>query len=62
MVVVEIDIFMISELDKIVKEVKLLKIDKVEEGMIEGITGIGMEKGIEGEKIDVGMGMDIKMD
>lgn len=46
----EIDTFMTSELDKIVKEVKLPKTDKAEEGT----TGTGTEKGTEGEKTDAG--------
>ncbi|MFS0860866.1 peptidylprolyl isomerase [Paenibacillus taichungensis] len=48
----EIDTFMTSELDKIVKEVKLPKTDKAEEGTTEGTTGTGT--GTEGEKTDAG--------
>ncbi|MGN7309408.1 peptidylprolyl isomerase, partial [Bacillus subtilis] len=50
----EIDTFMTSELDKIVKEVNLPKTDKAEEGTTEGTTGTGTEKGTEGEKTDAG--------
>lgn len=56
----EIDTFMTSELDKIVKEVKLPKTDKAEEGTTEGTTGTGTEKGTEGEKTD--KGTDTKTD
>ncbi|MGC5776910.1 peptidylprolyl isomerase [Paenibacillus pabuli] len=58
----EIDTFMNSELDKIVKEVKLPKTDKAEEGKTEGTSGTGTEGGKTDTKTDGTQGTDTKKD
>ncbi|MEC0128885.1 peptidylprolyl isomerase [Paenibacillus pabuli] len=58
----EIDTFMNSELDKIVKEVKLPKTDKAEEGKTEGTSGTGTEGGKTDTKTDSTQGTDTKKD
>ncbi|CAM4511300.1 peptidylprolyl isomerase [Paenibacillus xylanexedens] len=59
----EIDTFMQNELDKIVKEVKLPKTEKAEEGTTEGTTGTGTEGEKTTEpKTDDSTGTDTKTD
>lgn len=63
----EIDTFMQNELDKIVKEVKLPKTEKAEEGKTEGTTEGTTGTGTEGEKTtepktDDSTGTDTKTD
>ncbi|MDT9723090.1 peptidylprolyl isomerase [Paenibacillus sp. ClWae2A] len=59
----EIDTFMQNELDKIVKEVKLPKTEKAEEGTTEGTTGTGTEGEKTTEpKTDGSTGTDTKTD
>ncbi|WP_017691366.1 peptidylprolyl isomerase [Paenibacillus sp. PAMC 26794] len=59
----EIDTFMQNELDKIVKEVKLPKTEKAEEGTTEGTTGTGTEGEKTTEpKTDDSKGTDTKTD
>ncbi|MET1175816.1 peptidylprolyl isomerase [Paenibacillus sp. FSL H7-0942] len=59
----EIDTFMQNELDKIVKEVKLPKTEKAEEGKTEGTTGTGTEGEKTTEpKTDDSTGTDTKTD
>ncbi|APO43172.1 peptidylprolyl isomerase [Paenibacillus xylanexedens] len=59
----EIDTFMQNELDKIVKEVKLPKTEKAEEGTSEGTTGTGTEGEKTTEpKTDDSTGTDTKTD
>ncbi|WP_458463980.1 peptidylprolyl isomerase [Paenibacillus sp.] len=59
----EIDTFMQNELDKIVKEVKLPKTEKAEEGTTEGTTGTGTEGEQTTEpKTDDSTGTDTKTD
>ncbi|MFC9712605.1 peptidylprolyl isomerase [Paenibacillus sp. NPDC056933] len=58
----QIDTFMNSELDKIVKEVKLPKTDKAEEGKTEGTSGTGTEGNKTETKTDDTKGTDTKKD